>query len=583
MRYFSTHKILQPHWWLILWVVIGASCRFWNLTAKPVWIDEFATMVFSLGHRFTQVPINRVISLDELIAPLKIAPVASSWDVAQVVVTDDLHPPIYFVLANWWLHLFPATPDGYLSVWVARSLPAIFGVISILGMYLLGKVAFKSELVAQLAAAFIAVSPYGIFIAQEARHYTLGVLLIIASLICLAIALHHLSNSTSIPIWWVLRWIVINILALFTHYFASISLAAQGLVLLWLLVRQWLYLGAIPPFNRQYWFRIILVALGTGTGVIGWIKVWVQNYDSQLSAWIKGNPPFVLWLINPIVQLAASIITMLCLLPVEAPQLWIIIASGLVMLLFLLWILPLLNRGLKYQWKEATTGLIAQAFTGFVGCAIALFWLVTYVLGYDITRGARYSFAYFPGVILLIAISLAGVWRLNLTQTRFIKQKWQLPINSRQAIVIVWIMGLLGAMTVSNNLGYRKYYQPELFIPQLQTSTSSQILIATTHNTLIQTGEMMGIAWEWRRTKGVSQPPQFLLAHQDTKECVSYDCEATKLLQATVAKIPKPLDLWLVNFNSPKVLDEQKCINVSQGGFYGYGYEHFQCGTAQKS
>ncbi|PSB00989.1 glycosyltransferase [Merismopedia glauca CCAP 1448/3] len=563
--------------------MIGASCRFWNLTAKPVWIDEFATMVFSLGHRFTQVPINRVISLDELIAPLKIAPVASSWDVAQVVVTDDLHPPIYFVLANWWLHLFPATPDGYLSVWVARSLPAIFGVISILGMYLLGKVAFKSELVAQLAAAFIAVSPYGIFIAQEARHYTLGVLLIIASLICLAIALHHLSNSTSIPIWWVLRWIVINILALFTHYFASISLAAQGLVLLWLLVRQWLYLGAIPPFNRQYWFRIILVALGTGTGVIGWIKVWVQNYDSQLSAWIKGNPPFVLWLINPIVQLAASIITMLCLLPVEAPQLWIIIASGLVMLLFLLWILPLLNRGLKYQWKEATTGLIAQAFTGFVGCAIALFWLVTYVLGYDITRGARYSFAYFPGVILLIAISLAGVWRLNLTQTRFIKQKWQLPINSRQAIVIVWIMGLLGAMTVSNNLGYRKYYQPELFIPQLQTSTSSQILIATTHNTLIQTGEMMGIAWEWRRTKGVSQPPQFLLAHQDTKECVSYDCEATKLLQATVAKIPKPLDLWLVNFNSPKVLDEQKCINVSQGGFYGYGYEHFQCGTAQKS
>jgi uncharacterized membrane protein len=585
LRYFSNGKTLHPFWWLMLWVVIGATCRFWNLTVKPVWIDEFATMVFSLGHKFTQVPVDRVISLNELIAPLKIAPVASSWDVARVVVTDDLHPPIYFVLANWWLHLFPATPDGYLSVWVARSLPAMFGVISILAMYLLGKIALKSELGGQLAAALMAVSPYGVFISQEARHYTLGVLLIIASLTCLAIALHHLLNSTSIPLWLVGTWIVVNVLALFTHYFASISLAAQGLVLLWLSVRQGLYLGSqtIPAFNRQYWFKIVLVALGTGAGVIGWIKVWLQNYNSQLSAWIKGNPPLFLWLINPIAQLGATVVTMVCLLPVEAFQLWIVIASGLVMILFFLWLLPLLKQGLQHQWEEPTTGLITQAFVGFVACAIALFWIVTYGFGYDITRGARYSFAYFPGVILLVAISLAGVWRLNLTQTRFIKQKWQLPIHSKQAIAIVWIMGLLGALTVSHNLGYRKYYQPELLIPQLETSTSSQVLIATTHNTLIETGEMMGIAWEWRRTKKVSQAPQFLLAHQDTKECINYDCQATKLLQATVAKMPKPLDLWLVNFNSPKVLDEQQCINVSQGGVYGYGYEHFRCGIAQKS
>jgi uncharacterized membrane protein len=544
-------------------------------------------MVFSLGHRFTQVPIDRVISLNELIAPLKITPIASTLDVARVVVTDDLHPPIYFVLANWWLHLFPATPDGYLSLWVARSLPAIFGILSILGMYWLGKVALKSELVAQLGAALMAVSPYGIFIAQEARHYTLGVLAIIVSLTCFAIALRaaqaialdRLSKSTTIPIGLVLIWIVINICALFIHYFASISLAAQALVLIWFLIRQWLYSGNIPPLNRNYWFRIILVALGTSGGVIGWIKVWWENYDSQLSAWIKGNPPWFLWLINPVFQLAATIITMVCLLPVEASQLWIVIASGLVMLCFFLWLLPLLNQGLKHQWQDAATGLIAQGFTGFVACAIALFWLVTYGLGYDITRGARYSFAYFPGVIFLIAISLAGLWQINLDRTHFIRQKWQLPINGKQAIAIVWIMGLLSAVTVSHNLGYRKYYQPELLIPQLQTSTSSQILIATTHNTLIQTGEMMGIAWEWRRTQQVTQPPQFLLAHQDTKECVSYDCPATKLLQATIAKISKPLDLWLVNFYSPQVLEEQKCVNVGEGGVYGYGYQHFQCGT----
>jgi uncharacterized membrane protein len=238
----------------------------------------------------------------------------------------------------------------------------------------------------------------------------------------------------------------------------------------------------------------------------------------------------------------------------------------------------LMQRGLQQQRTDLKLGLIARSFTGFVGCAIALFWLVTYGLGYDITRGARYSFAYFPGVILVFAISLAGLWRLEAFKTNFVLKKWQLPIDNRQAIAIVWIMGLLSAVTVSHNLGYRKYYQPELFIPKLIASNHPHILIATTHNTLIQTGEMMGLAWEWERTKGVSQPPQFLLAHQNTKECVNYDCQATKLLQASVAKMPKPLDLWLVNFKAPKVLDQQQCINVSQGGVYGYEYEHFQCG-----
>jgi len=40
---------------------------------------------------------------------------------------------------------------------------------------------FRSRLVGQIAAAMMAVSPYGIYLAQEARHYTLAILLIIAS------------------------------------------------------------------------------------------------------------------------------------------------------------------------------------------------------------------------------------------------------------------------------------------------------------------------------------------------------------------------------------------------------------------
>ncbi|NEQ13699.1 MAG: glycosyltransferase, partial [Moorea sp. SIO3E2] len=108
-------------------------------------------------------------------------------------------------------------------------------------------------------------------------------------------------------------------------------------------------------------------------------------------------------------------------------------------------------------------------------------------------------------------------------------------------------------ITVVSNLGYQKYYRPDLLVPIIEQQSSVPILIATTHNTLVQTGEMMGLAWAFQQNadqKLSSVNPQFLLAHQDQIQCQQTNCPAAITLKQTVADLSSPLDLWLVNFNA---------------------------------
>ncbi len=147
---------------LLVWLAIGTGLRFTHLASKPPWNDEFSTLVFSLGNSFRTVPLDRAIALDTLLMPLQPNPEAGIRAVIHHLMTDSTHPPVYFVLTHLWTKLFPIE-DGLVSVWAARSLSAILGAASIPAIFGLGSLAFRSRLVGQMAAAMMAVSPYGIY------------------------------------------------------------------------------------------------------------------------------------------------------------------------------------------------------------------------------------------------------------------------------------------------------------------------------------------------------------------------------------------------------------------------------------
>lgn len=561
---------------LLIWMGIGTILRFGRLTAKPPWTDEFATMVFSLGNHFRDVPIDRLISSETLLQPLRFNPDASIVQVASLLLGEDNHPPLYFVLAHLWQNFWGTGGNGYLDLGVARSLSALLGVMAIPAIYGLGRLAFHSRLVGQGAAAMMAVSPYGIFLAQDARHYTLAILFAIASLACMARSLQYLERRNSIPLPWILGWILANSLGFSTHYFFGITLVAEGFVSVGLLI--WQQRVAPLQFRWKPWRSLLWVGMGTGTAIAIWLGLSLsQGYGKNMTDWLQIFYTF-LSLISPIFQLLATWITTIALLPVESDNLSVVIASGLLMLLFLIWFVPLAYWSLQRSYRE--NPLPAVAFAGFILSAIAVFLAITYIAGRDITKGARYSFTYFPAIILLFGAILATCWRSLTPHThplppstflsRNLSPRWRQ--DGKWIAGAIVSMGLFSSLTVNADLGYQKYYAADRLLPILAENSSVPVLIATTHQSLVQVGEMMGIAWELQKNP-LPVPARFLLASQTHFD----DPKSTQTLKQAVARLPRPLDVWAVNFFGPIDLPQCSEAETNLPHVNGYGYQLYRC------
>jgi uncharacterized membrane protein len=606
--------------WLLLWTILGAILRLTNLDGKPPWTDEFRTLVLSLGNSFKSVPLDRVINVRDLLAPLIPNPSATLRDAIARVSIEDRQPPIYFMLAHLWMRLFP--PDGGLvNLWAARALPAVLGSLTIPCAYICSYLTFRrspadsrsAQTIANLTAAMFAVSPYGVFISQEARHYSLAILWMLISISCLAIACRYVSNRQKLPIRLTIVWVSTNVVGMGTHYFFSIALIAEimalGLVWVWQL-RQ---LRSQPELatssleivsNRLLplgWRRLVVAIVGTAAGAALWWWLLASNQDRFATTWINNQPQKLIEVFNPFFQVIGASISMMSLLFVEVTELPpisifsatpidinipIVFLSAILMLIFFGWAIPMLGRGVRLQRQQPHAQIETIAITSFTICALGLYLVIPWLTGIDITRGARYHFVYFPGIISLVGLGLASCWRSKPSIA-----KW---VSGKQAVTLVLLMGLVSSAIVATNYGYHKYYRPEQIVPMIQQSASLPVLIATTHNSLIQVGEMMGLAWEMRRSESVTHrlnqqvvrtiQPQFLLVSQFQKFCDSSavrsdrDCRATKILRETVDRLSHSIDLWLINFYAPVSLPPT-CERDKRftRGVYGYQYQLYHC------
>ena len=191
---------------LLLWLGLGLGIRLFNLDLKPPSSIEIATIGYSLGHGFNQIALDRAQDLNTLLAPLRLDTTIGYPEVFNRLVEESTHPPLYFWLTRCWAGLWLQNGD-LVSLQVARSLSAVLGSLAIPSMFALGWVAVRSRWVAHLSAILMAFSPYGVYLAQEARHYTLTILWIIFSLICLVIAVKLIAQKKTVPIWLSLVWI----------------------------------------------------------------------------------------------------------------------------------------------------------------------------------------------------------------------------------------------------------------------------------------------------------------------------------------------------------------------------------------
>ncbi|HET9185473.1 MAG TPA: glycosyltransferase family 39 protein [Solirubrobacterales bacterium] len=128
-------------------------------------------------------------------------------------------PPLYYALAWVW------TQVAGTGEWGLRTLSALAGVAVVPVAYLVG-LELRGRRAGLVAAALVAVNPMLLWYSQEARAYSLLVLLCAASLLYCVRALR--GGRRRDVVWWG----VASALALATHYFAVFPIVVEAVALL---------------------------------------------------------------------------------------------------------------------------------------------------------------------------------------------------------------------------------------------------------------------------------------------------------------------------------------------------------------
>ena len=181
----------RPLYLLLALVVLAAALRLWRIGHQSYWLDEAFTV--------------RIVRSD-------------FGGMLDGVRHTESTPPLYYALAWLWERVV-----GWHEVGL-RSLSAVFGVATVPAAYAAARELF-SERAGLVAAGLFAVSPYFVWYSQEARAYSLLVLLCTLSLLYFVRA-----ERDGRGLW---KWGLVAALALLTHYFAAFLVAPEAAWLAW--------------------------------------------------------------------------------------------------------------------------------------------------------------------------------------------------------------------------------------------------------------------------------------------------------------------------------------------------------------
>ena len=405
---------------------LGTILRFWQLDRKPLWVDEIITALFGLGKGFDPLPLDRVLALERIPHIFSLNSPAQCGEIASYLTTQSTHPPLFFCTLHQWL----LGIDGWdISLaWKLRSLPAFLGVLAILAIYLLNRLAFSPR-AGIMGAAMMAVSPFAVYLSQEARHYTLPILLLILALCCLIYIQKQLQKKQISPLLWLL-WGAIDCLGIYVHYFYLFAIVAQFLTLFFILYRT----------RKISLDRLIfpsICAIVPFVFYLPWLPVLLKHFNSPTTSWLP-SPHFFL----SILQTLGGWSLMLMVFPVEKQPLWVKIPSFLLTLVLMSWAISYFLRGWKKLYASPTTRESTLALSCFTLCVLLEFAAIVYLLGKDISIAPRYHFIYFPGFCALIGASFSPSSHTSHTPHTLI------------------LIGAIGSLFVIFNLAFHKPYYP---------------------------------------------------------------------------------------------------------------------------
>jgi mannosyltransferase len=218
-------------------VVAGVVLRF--VQRSPLWLDE------ALSVNVARLPLGDLFE----------------------ALRHDGHPPFYYVLLHGWMEVFG---DGDFAV---RALSGILAVASLPLAWIAGR-RLAGQAGARWALVVVALSPYAIRYATEARMYSLVMLLVLAGYLVLSDALVDPRP------WRLAALALISGLLLLSHYWSFYLLAATGLVLA---ARWWR-----RPQQRARTGRVMLAIAAGGLLFLPWLPAFLYQSANTGTPW--GEP-----------------------------------------------------------------------------------------------------------------------------------------------------------------------------------------------------------------------------------------------------------------------------------------------------
>ncbi|RLC78046.1 MAG: hypothetical protein DRI61_10485, partial [Chloroflexi bacterium] len=237
-------KNSRTRWLVLLLLLLAFLLRVYRLGAQSLWYDEGVSAYLT------------TLSPAEL----------TRW------TAEDIQPPLYYYVLYLWVR------GAGRSEFALRFPSLFFGVLMVPMFYLLGK-RLAGEKAAIIAALLAAISPLYLWYSQEARMYTLFTFLGLLSCWLLL----KLANPGSQPAggFTSLAYLLTNVAALYTHYFAFFLLAFQGL---FSLITGLANAGKSPQGRH----RLLGILALQGASVLAyapWLPFLLNRYRVDVSYW----------------------------------------------------------------------------------------------------------------------------------------------------------------------------------------------------------------------------------------------------------------------------------------------------------
>lgn len=185
MPFHSINRKDYTLFYLAFILLFGAALRIYKLGTNSLWFDEGLDLMYA----------DKIISLK-----------------------DTCLLPFHVILNYCWGRLGS-------SEFILRLPSAIFGIISILVIYRLGKLFFDKK-IGLVSAVILAISPFHIYYSQETRMYSILLLLVLLAVYFLE---RFLRNG---KFGYLFGYVIFTVLSIFVHYIALAVLLAENIFFL---------------------------------------------------------------------------------------------------------------------------------------------------------------------------------------------------------------------------------------------------------------------------------------------------------------------------------------------------------------